>query len=83
MKKQEKKFVKFIGKKICEVLESYNYRYSDNLTPYGREAFKEERFKEIQYFIELAENRGVNSSVIEYLNSMNFELWRGNANFIF
>lgn len=82
MNKLEKKFIKFIGKKICEVLESYNYRYSDDLTNYGREAFKNQRFEEIKYFIEWAEDRGVNASVIQYLNSMNDALWY-DAKFIF
>ena len=41
MEKQEKKFIKFIGKKICEVLESYNYRFRDDFTDYGKECFKD------------------------------------------
>ena len=77
MKKQERRFVKYIGKKICEVLESYNYRFRDDFTPYGRERFKEERSKEIQFFIDLAEARGVNAAIIEYWRSMDVELFYG------
>lgn len=78
MNKQEKNFIKFIGKKICEVLSSYNYRYCDDFTRYGREAFKEERYNEVQYFIDWAEDRGVNSKIIEYLQSMNIDLYNNN-----
>ena len=77
MKKQERRFVKYIGKKICEVLESYNYRFCDDFTPYGRECFKEERSKEIQFFIDLAEARGVNAAIIEYWRSMDEALFYG------
>ena len=77
MKKQERRFVKYIGKKICEVLESYNYRFRDDFTPYGRECFKEKRSKEIQFFIDLAEARGVNAAIIEYWRSMDVELFYG------
>ena len=77
MEKQEKKFIKFIGKKMCEVLESYNYRFRDDFTDYGKECFKEERSKEIQFFIDLAEARGVNAEIIEYWRSMDAELFYG------
>lgn len=75
MTKKERNFVKFIGKKICEVLSSYNYRYSDELTNYGKEKFKEARYNEVQYFIDWAKDRGVNSKVVEYLQSMNEVLY--------
>lgn len=78
MEKQERRFIKFIGKKILEVLESYNYRYCDDFTRYGREKFKEERYNEVQYFIDWAEDRGVNSDIIEYLQSMNIDLYNNN-----
>ena len=77
MKKQEKKFIKFIGKKICEVLESYNYKFCDEFTDYGKECFKEERSKEVQYFIDWAEDRGVNPAIIEYWRSMDVALFYG------
>ena len=77
MTKMERRFVKFIGKKICEVLESYNYRFCDDFTDYGKECFKEERSKEIQFFIDLAEARGVNAAIIEYWRSMDEALFYG------
>lgn len=82
MEKQERRFIKFIGKKILEVLESYNCRYSDELWVYEEEALFSERFNDIEYFIQWAKDRGVNNSVIEYLNSMNEVLYNG-KNFIF
>ena len=75
--KQEKRFIKFIGKKICEVLESYNYKFRDDFTEYGKERFKEERSKEVQYFIDWAEDRGVSPAIIEYWRSMDAELFYG------
>lgn len=82
MTKQEKRFIKFIGKKILEVLESYNYRYSDELWVYEEEELKKQRYNEVERLIQRAEDRGVNNSVIEYLNSMNEVLYNG-KNFIF